>query len=108
MMNRTRPTGRSACMTGKWCKASFTAPFRTDSNPLVLLSFDLPGARGAWHGTFVAITLAAPILLINGFFGKRPWKHLLIHIFFWIITLALTGGILDAMNHWENVVLPDG
>ena len=64
--------------------------------------------HGAWHGTFVAITLAAPVIFINGFFGKRPWKHSLIHLFFWIITLALMGGMLDAMNHWENVVLPDG
>ena len=64
--------------------------------------------HGAWHGTFVAITIAAPVILINGFFGKRPWKHTLIHLLFWIITLALMGGMLDAMNHWENVILPEG
>ena len=62
--------------------------------------------HGAWHGIFVAITVVFPVIMINGLFGRKSWKHILINIFYWIITLALMGGILDAMNHWENVPMP--
>lgn len=64
--------------------------------------------HGAWHGTFVAITIVTPVIITNGLFGKRAWKNTLINIGYWIITLALMGGILDAMNHWENVLIPEG
>lgn len=40
--------------------------------------------------------------------AKRTWKHMLINIFYWIITLALMGGILDAMNQWKNIPMPEG
>ena len=61
--------------------------------------------HGVWHGVFVAITVVAPVIVIQGFFGQKHWKHVLINIGYWIITLALMGGILDVMNHWENVVI---
>ena len=63
--------------------------------------------HGAWHGAFVAVTIVTPVLLINAYFGKRNWKNILINWIYWIITLALMGGILDAMNHWENIVIPE-
>jgi hypothetical protein len=82
----------------------------------VLLNFNNSGINqegdfdtflhGAWHGTFMAITVVSPVIVINGFFGRKPWKNMLINIFYWIITLALMGGIVDAMNHWENVPMP--
>jgi len=62
--------------------------------------------HGAWHGIFIAITVASPVIVVNGFFGRKPWKNMLVNILFWIITLALMGGIIDAMNHWENVPMP--
>ncbi|WP_298903165.1 DUF1761 domain-containing protein [uncultured Psychroserpens sp.] len=65
-------------------------------------------AHGAWHGTFIAITTVTPVIVVNGLFGQRHWKHMGINILYWIITLALMGGILDAMNHWNNVPLPEG
>ena len=65
-------------------------------------------AHGAWHGVFIAVTTVIPVIVINGLFGKKAWKNMLISIFYWIITLALMGGILDAMNHWENVLIPEG
>lgn len=63
--------------------------------------------HGVWHGIFIAITVVTPIIVTNGSYGKQSWKKILINIFYWIITLALMGGILDAMNHWENVILPN-
>ncbi|NHN27709.1 DUF1761 domain-containing protein [Flavobacterium jejuense] len=62
--------------------------------------------HGAWHGTFIAITVVSPVIVMNGLFSRKSWKNMLINILYWIITLALMGGILDAMNHWENVMIP--
>lgn len=63
--------------------------------------------HGVWHGIFIAITVIIPVIVVNGFYGKHSWKKIIIQIPYWIITLALMGGILDAMNHWENIVIPD-
>lgn len=67
-------------------------------------NFDTFG-HGVWHGVFVAITVVAPVVVVTELFGRKRWKHILIIMFYWIITLALMGGILDAMNHWENVIV---
>ena len=62
--------------------------------------------HGAWHGMFLAIMVVSPVLIITGLHSQRPFKETLIHILYWIITLALMGGIMDAMNHWKNVIIP--
>ncbi len=67
--------------------------------------FDTFG-HGVWHGVFIAITVVTPVVVITGIFARNRWKNMLIMILYWIITLALMGGILDAMNHWENVIVP--
>ncbi|MEL6866240.1 MAG: DUF1761 domain-containing protein, partial [Bacteroidota bacterium] len=41
--------------------------------------------HGAWHGMFVAITVAMPILFINGYFAQTTWKNRLINLLYWII-----------------------
>lgn len=64
--------------------------------------------HGAWHGTFIAITVVSPVIITNGLFGRKSWKNMLINILYWIITLALMGGVLDAMNHWKNIIIPEG
>jgi len=85
---------------------------------LLLLNFNNDGINqegdfdtfrhGAWHGTVIAIAIVTPVLVINGFFRQKAWKNILIDIFYWIITLALMGGILDVMNHWDNISMPEG
>ena len=64
--------------------------------------------HGAWHGTLLAIVVVIPVIVTNGYLGQRAWKNMLINICYWVITLALMGGILDAMNHWENLTMPVG
>jgi len=64
--------------------------------------------HGAWHGIFVAIAIVIPISVINRLFEPKAWKNTLINILYWIITLAMMGGILDAMNHWQNIPMPEG
>jgi hypothetical protein len=58
--------------------------------------------HGAFHGVFIAIIVAMPILVTNGLFELKNFKNLAINVVYWMITLVLMGGILDAMNHWPN------
>lgn len=62
--------------------------------------------HGAWHGAFLAIIVVTPVMITNGLFEQKSWKNMLINVGYWIITLALMCGILDAMNHWENITIP--
>jgi len=60
--------------------------------------------HGAWHGAFLSVFVIIPVLVTNGLFEQRSWKNMLINSLYWLITLALMGGIIDAMNHFPNVV----
>lgn len=52
--------------------------------------------HGALHGGFLALLIALPIIGINSLFERRGWKYVLIHTGYWLITLALMGGLLCA------------
>lgn len=58
--------------------------------------------HGAFHGFFIGFVVAMPILVTNGLFELKNFKNLAINVIYWLITLVLMGGILDAMNHWPN------
>lgn len=58
--------------------------------------------HGAWHGAFIGILVAMPVLVTNGLFELKNFRNLAINTVFWILTLALMGGVLDVMNHWPN------
>ena len=82
------------------------------SIPFFLLAFNnSPGqegefdtfGHGAFHGAIVGILVVTPVFVTNGLFEQRPWKLTLINVFYWIITIAIMGGIIDAMNHFPNV-----
>ncbi|MBT8274018.1 MAG: DUF1761 domain-containing protein [Bacteroidia bacterium] len=60
--------------------------------------------HGAFHGFFIGFVVGMPIMAINGLFELKKAKTILINILYWIITLAIMGGILDAMNHWPNTI----
>ncbi len=64
--------------------------------------------HGAWHGGFVAVTIVIPVTLILGVLSRKSWKGILTDIAFWLISLMLMGGIVDAMNHWQNIPMPEG
>ena len=67
-------------------------------------SFDTFG-HGAFHGLVIGIVIAMPVLVINGLIELRNLKNLAINTLYWIITLMLMGGIVDAMNHWPNEIV---
>lgn len=58
--------------------------------------------HGAFHGVAMGLMIATPVMVFNGLFEQRSWKLMAINIGFWVVSMALMGGILDAMNHWPN------
>lgn len=58
--------------------------------------------HGVWHGVFLGIVVAMPVLVINGLFELKNFKNLIINVVYWLIVMALMGGVLDVMNHWPN------
>lgn len=52
--------------------------------------------HGALHGTLMGILFALPILGTNALFERKSFKYILINAGYWIITLALMGGVICA------------
>ncbi len=53
--------------------------------------------HGALHGTIAGIFFALPIIAIPALFEQRGAKYIAIHSGYWIVSLALMGGIICAM-----------
>ena len=58
--------------------------------------------HGVAHGVIISFFFVIPIFITNGLFEQKSWKNMIINAGYWIITLALMGGILDAMNHFGD------
>ena len=52
--------------------------------------------HGALHGTITALFLAMPLLAIPALFERKSLKYIGIHTLYYVITLALMGGVLCA------------
>ena len=50
--------------------------------------------HGALHGTIGGFTLALPILGINALFERKGFKYIAINVGFWIVSMAIMGGII--------------
>lgn len=59
--------------------------------------------HGAAHGAIISVFIVIPIFITNGLFEQKSWSNMLINAGYWLITLAIMGGILDAMNQFPNV-----
>jgi hypothetical protein len=74
----------------------------------MLVNVDGPGQEGQFdtfkhgvaHGVIVALLVATPVLVTNGLFERKNFKNLGINVLYWVITLGLMGGVIDALNHW--------
>jgi Protein of unknown function (DUF1761) len=54
-------------------------------------------AHGAFHGAFIAgLFIVLPITVFNALFERRGFKYIAINAGFWIVCLALMGGIIAA------------
>ena len=50
--------------------------------------------HGALHGTVIGLLLVFPIFATNSMFERKSWKYTFINMGYWVITLALMGGVL--------------
>lgn len=51
--------------------------------------------HGAFHGIIVGIFFAFPIMAINALFERKSFKYIFLNAGFWIICLAIMGGIIS-------------
>ncbi|MBK9336080.1 MAG: DUF1761 domain-containing protein [Lewinellaceae bacterium] len=52
--------------------------------------------HGALHGTIAALFFALPVLGINALFERKSGKYIAIHTGYWVVTIALMGGVICA------------
>jgi hypothetical protein len=50
--------------------------------------------HGAFHGVLTALFGALPVISILALFERRGFKYVAIHVGYWIITLAIMGGLV--------------
>ncbi|MGE0568378.1 MAG: DUF1761 domain-containing protein [Bacteroidia bacterium] len=52
--------------------------------------------HGAFHGTLAGLLLIMPIMAINALFERKGFKYIAINAGYWIVSMALMGGIISA------------
>jgi Protein of unknown function (DUF1761) len=52
--------------------------------------------HGAFHGYHLGLYLVLPVIAVITLFEKKKWTYLAIHGAYWIICLALMGGVICA------------
>lgn len=52
--------------------------------------------HGAFHGVIASLFFAMPVIGMSAIFERRGFKYIAIHTGFWIVSLAIMGGILCA------------
>lgn len=50
--------------------------------------------HGAFHGAFAGLLFALPVLGTISVFERRGFKYVAVHTGYWILTIALMGGLL--------------
>ncbi len=50
--------------------------------------------HGVFHGIFTSITFVLPVIGINALFERRGGKYIFLHFGYWLVSLALMGGII--------------
>jgi len=54
--------------------------------------------HGAFHGTMAGILLITPVMAVNALFERKGFKYIAINAGYWIISMAIMGGIISAMK----------
>ncbi len=54
--------------------------------------------HGLFHGTLVGFLFAFPLIGINSLFERKSFKYIFIHAGYWMITMALMGGVICAFS----------
>ena len=50
--------------------------------------------HGALHGTMAGVCIAFTVLAVNSMFEMKSWKYIWINAGYWIVTMALMGGVI--------------
>ena len=50
--------------------------------------------HGALHGAMTGIFIGLPILATQAMFERKTWKYVAINVGYWVITIALMGGVV--------------
>ncbi len=50
--------------------------------------------HGALHGAFAGIFFVMPVMITNGLFERKTWKHMFINIGYWTLALTIMGAIV--------------
>jgi hypothetical protein len=51
--------------------------------------------HGVFHGVLFTIFFAFPLIGINALFERRGFKYIFIHSGYWLVTIALMGGVIS-------------
>lgn len=96
----------SAVMTIVIHQLGFNSVFQGDNTPETAAYmknfFENYGSRfrtfkhGAFHGTIAGLFIALPILGTAALFERRGFKYIAIHTGYWMLTMALMGGVICA------------
>ena len=52
--------------------------------------------HGALHGSMLGVFVALPVLATNALFEQKSFKYVMINAGYWIVTMGLMGGIINA------------
>lgn len=107
MTEEKRNSGNMAVVTVVSLLMSFLLSFfliNFNNMPGQEAEFDSFG-HGFFHGVFILIFVAGPVIVTKSLYAQITWKGILIDLLYWGLTLGLMGGILDAMNHWPNEII---
>lgn len=50
--------------------------------------------HGALHGGITGLLIALPVIVVGGLFEHKTWRHMLIGGGYWIVAMALMGGVI--------------
>jgi len=71
---------------------SFFISYVVRHDPETLSQF----VHGLMHGAMLGVMMAMPVLVSNSLFERKSTKNILINVGYWIVTIALMGGLLGA------------
>lgn len=52
--------------------------------------------HGALHGSMLALFVVLPVFATNALFEMKSFKYVAINVGYWVVTMALMGGIINA------------
>ncbi|RMG22798.1 MAG: DUF1761 domain-containing protein [Bacteroidetes bacterium] len=51
--------------------------------------------HGAFHGMFLGLMVAAPVIITNALFEQKSWKYMAINAGYWLLNFVIMGGIIS-------------